>query len=59
MAQENALFQFSDVSIDFINRIVTKQNEELHLTPIEFRLLSEMVANSGKVLTQRYLLLQT
>ncbi len=28
------------------------------LLPIEFRLLSELVANSGKVLTQRHLLLQ-
>ena len=58
VGQENSLFKFGDVSIDFINRIVTKQNGELHLTPIEFRLLSEMVANSGKVLTQRHLLLQ-
>ncbi|SUC26103.1 KDP operon transcriptional regulatory protein KdpE [Providencia rustigianii] len=56
--QENPTFQFGDVTVDFINRVVTKGEEELHLTPIEFRLLSEMVANSGKVLTQRHLLLQ-
>lgn len=56
--QENSKCQFGDITIDFINRIVTKQGEELHLTPIEFRLLSELVANSGKVLTQRHLLLQ-
>lgn len=58
VAQKSTLFEFGDVCIDFINRIVTKQNEELHLTPIEFRLLSEMVTNSGKVLTQRHLLVQ-
>ena len=56
--QESSLFQFGDISVDFINRVVTKKDEQLHLTPIEFRLLSEMVANSGKVLTQRHLLLQ-
>ena len=55
--QESSLFQFGDISVDFINRVVTKKDEQLHLTPIEFRLLSEMVANSGKVLTQRHLLL--
>lgn len=55
---EASTLQFGDIAIDFINRIVTKQNEELHLTPIEFRLLSELVANSGKVLTQRYLMQQ-
>ncbi len=55
---ETSTLQFGDITIDFINRIVTKQNEELHLTPIEFRLLSELVANSGKVLTQRYLMQQ-
>nr|WP_314267348.1 two-component system response regulator KdpE [uncultured Moellerella sp.] len=55
---EASTLQFGDITIDFINRIVTKQNEELHLTPIEFRLLSELVANSGKVLTQRYLMQQ-
>ncbi|WP_304163945.1 winged helix-turn-helix domain-containing protein, partial [Lonsdalea britannica] len=30
--------------------------ETLHLTPTEFRLLSLLVANPGKVLTQRQLL---
>lgn len=37
---------------------LTKNQQELHLTPIEFRLLSEFIANSGKVLTQRHLLRQ-
>ncbi|MBW7982595.1 two-component system response regulator KdpE [Enterobacillus tribolii] len=54
--QESPLFQFSDVEVDLINRRVTKAGEDLHLTPIEFRLLAELIANSGKVLTQRQLL---
>ena len=30
--------------------------EALHLTPIEYRLLCVLLANSGKVMTQRHLL---
>uniref|UniRef100_UPI00159712E2 winged helix-turn-helix domain-containing protein n=1 Tax=Enterobacter hormaechei TaxID=158836 RepID=UPI00159712E2 len=32
--------------------------EEIHLTPIEFRLLAVLLNNHGKVLTQRQLLSQ-
>ena len=54
--QESPLFSFSDVSVDLINRRVQRGGEDLHLTPIEFRLLAELLANSGKVITQRQLL---
>jgi two-component system KDP operon response regulator KdpE len=54
--QETPLVEFSDVQVDFINRQIKRQGEEIHLTPIEFRLLAELLANSGKVLTQRQLL---
>ena len=53
---ENTQFTFGDITIDWVNRIVTRQNEPIHLTPTEFRLLSELVNNSGKVLTQRHLM---
>lgn len=56
--QLDPIFRFGDISVDLINRRVTKNQQELHLTPIEFRLLSEFIANSGKVLTQRHLLRQ-
>ncbi|WP_188093395.1 two-component system response regulator KdpE [Photorhabdus heterorhabditis] len=56
--QEESIVHFSDVTVDLINRRITKNEKELHLTPIEFRLLGELLANSGKVLTQRQLLNQ-
>ena len=53
---ESPLIQFSDVEVDLINRRVSRAGEDLHLTPLEFRLLTELIANAGKVLTQRQLL---
>jgi two-component system KDP operon response regulator KdpE len=50
------LFQFSDVKVDFSLRTVTKNDEEVHLSPIEYRLLSVLARNAGKVLTHRQLL---
>lgn len=55
-AQENPVITFGNISVDLINRQVTDNGEIIHLTPIEFRLLTELVANPGKVLTQRQLL---
>lgn len=54
--QESPQVSFANVSVDLLNRQVTRGGEELHLTPIEFRLLAELLANAGKVLTQRQLL---
>ncbi|NDL62740.1 two-component system response regulator KdpE [Acerihabitans arboris] len=47
---------FAAVSVDLVNRQVTRDGEMLHLTPIEFRLLAVLIGHQGKVLTQRYLL---
>lgn len=49
---------FADVSVDFAARRVQRGSSEIHLTPIEFRLLSILLNNAGKVLTQRQLLSQ-
>ncbi|AOV96238.1 two-component system response regulator KdpE [Edwardsiella hoshinae] len=54
--QESPLVCFGEVRVDLLQRSVTRAGEPLHLTPIEFRLLAELIANSGKVLTQRQLL---
>ena len=51
-----ALFRFGDVEIDFAARIVRRRGSEVHLTPIEYRLLGVLTANAGRVLTHRYLL---
>lgn len=45
-----------DIEIDRAARIVRKAGVEVHLTPIEYRLLGVLVANAGRVLTHRHLL---
>lgn len=47
---------FGGVRVDLAKRVVTKGNEEIHLTPIEYRLLAYLLAHPGKVLTHRELL---
>jgi two-component system KDP operon response regulator KdpE len=49
-------FRFGEVEVDFARRVVRKRDAEVHLTPIEFRLLSLMVQNAGRVLTHRQIL---
>lgn len=50
------IFSFGDVRIDLSLRKVTKANEEIHLSPIEYQLLNILLTNSGKVVTHRQLL---
>jgi two-component system, OmpR family, KDP operon response regulator KdpE len=45
-----------DLSVDFEARRVKVQGREVHLTPKEFELLRQLVANQGKPLTHRRLL---
>lgn len=47
---------FGEVTLDLGRRVVTKQGEEVHLTPIEYRLLSVLAKHGGKVVTQGQLL---
>jgi two-component system KDP operon response regulator KdpE len=47
---------FSDVRINFEKRIARKGNADIHLTPIEFRLLACLAKHLGMVVTHRQLL---
>ena len=49
-------FDSKDLNIDFEARRVTARGDEVHLTPKEFELLRQLVANQGKPLTHRRLL---
>lgn len=40
-----------------MHRLVTVGTREVHLTPIEYRLLSALIRHAGKVMTHRQLLL--
>ena len=50
------VFEFGDVSVDLSARIVHRRGEEVRLTPIEYRMLTVLIANAGRVITQRQLL---
>jgi two-component system, OmpR family, KDP operon response regulator KdpE len=51
-----AVFRFGDIELDFAARIVRKQGATVRLTPIEYKLLTVLAANAGRVLTHRHLL---
>ncbi|HEX3912936.1 MAG TPA: two-component system response regulator KdpE [Steroidobacteraceae bacterium] len=53
---EGAVFSFGDVKIDLSLRSAQKGGAAIHLTPIEYRLLTLLIANAGKVLTHRQIL---
>ncbi len=42
--------------MDFDRRQVFREEEEIHLTPIEYKLLSVLIKHQGKVVTHRQLL---
>lgn len=50
------VYAFGDIRVDLAARRIVRGEEEIHLTPIEFRLLAVLLNNHGKVLTQRQLL---
>lgn len=52
----SSVLEFGDLQIDLGARSVKKKNEYLKLTSTEFRLLSILAANEGRVLTHQYLL---
>ena len=52
----SSTFSFGDVTVDFMARRVQRAGANVHLTPIEYRLLGVLIANAGRVLTHRNLL---
>jgi len=50
------VIRFGDVCVDLPSRVVTRDGAAVHVTPVEFRLLSHLVAHPGKLLTHRQLL---
>ena len=51
-----AVFEAEDLKIDFLKRQVYRDAKEIHLTPIEYRLLTVLVRNAGRVMTHRQIL---
>ena len=51
-----SIFRFGEVEVDLSRRVVRKRGAEVHLTAIEYRLLSTMISNVEKVVTNRQIL---
>jgi two-component system, OmpR family, KDP operon response regulator KdpE len=53
---DEPVFEAGTLKIDFASRRVWKGQEEVHLTPIEYKLLSVLARNAGRVVTHKQLL---
>ena len=47
---------FGDVRVDLVRRVVERQGEPLHLTPIEYKLLTHLASQPDRVITHQQLL---
>ena len=52
---QNSVFQDGDLKIDYAGGCAFMKDKELHLTPIEYKLLCLLSKNVGKVLTHTYI----
>jgi two-component system KDP operon response regulator KdpE len=50
------VIEVDGLQVDLSSRVVRREGEEVHLTPIEFDLLRALVRNRGRLLTHRSLL---
>lgn len=54
--KDGFVFEKEFLKVDFESRSVFISNEKIHLTPIEYKLLSVMIKYAGKVVTHKQLL---
>jgi two-component system KDP operon response regulator KdpE len=57
-AGTGATFRAGGMEVDLASRVVTLEGAEVHLTPIEYKLLQTLIRHAGKVITQRQLLIE-
>jgi two-component system, OmpR family, KDP operon response regulator KdpE len=55
-ASGSSLFSSGDLRVDLGRRQVLVDDKEVHLTPIEYKLLTTLIKHAGRVLTHRQLL---
>jgi two-component system KDP operon response regulator KdpE len=56
VASDSSVLEFGMLRIDAMRRQVFVQDREVHLTPIEYKLLLLLARNAGKVVTHRQIL---
>ena len=54
----NRPYSAKGLSIDFVRRLVTVDGKEVHLTRVEYKIVSMLAQNSGKVITYKSLIEQ-
>lgn len=54
--EKDFIFQVRGLKIDYEKRRISIESEEIHLTPIEYRLLVLMSKYAGKVLTHKFII---
>lgn len=54
--EDEGMFAVDELKVDMIHRKVTVSGAEVHLTPLEYRLLTVLIKHAGKVLTHQLLL---
>ncbi len=54
--QKDPEFTLGDLRVDLAKRRVFVKDKEIHLTPIEYRLLTVLIKNAGNVVTHTHLL---
>ena len=55
-APGSPILHAGDLTVDIARHTVAKGGEEIHLTPLEFRLLATLMHNRGRLLTHKALL---
>ena len=53
---EATAITIGDLRVDLASRLVFRNDKQVHLTPLEYKLLVTMLKHQGKVLTHRFLL---
>ncbi len=54
--QQEPIFVLENLRVDLAKRQVLVNDQEVHLTPIEYKLLAVLIRHAGKVITHRQLL---
>jgi len=56
LSQPETVYVFGDLKVDTERRRIFAGDEEIHLTPMEYRLLLLLVTNCGKVITHSHIM---
>ena len=55
-SEPQTVFESGDLRVDLSRRLVLRKQEEVHLTPTEYKLLATLIRHAGRVTTHRQLL---